>query len=221
MNKIMLGEDRSSHTKKKGVLSFVIMGLVSLSLGSCTFLLTPNVNTQIESLREGQYRLDPSHTAVIFKVQHMQLSTFVGRFNSMQATLDFNPNKLQEINLQAQVDIASIDVNNNDLESDLRGSSWFDSTQFPQAQLKTLSVEPLRQANQFLFNAEMTLLGITKPIQLTATFHGGANNILTGYYTLGFSASGRLLRSDFGMDSYIPLVGDEISLEIYAEFQKL
>ena len=55
---------------------------------------------------------------------------------------------------------------------------------------------------------------------MLGTFHGGASNILTGNYTLGFSAETSLLRSDFGMSAYIPLVGDKIDIEIYVEFQK-
>ena len=195
--------------------------LLIFLLSGCSLFLTPRVYTQLESLRAGQYRLDPSHTSVLFKVQHMQLSTFVGRFNQMDATLDFDPAKLRDTNLQASVLTNSVDVNNEGLRKDLQGSSWFNSEQFPEARLSTISVEPLQQPNQFLFNAELTMLGVTKPIHLTATFHGGANNLLTGYYTLGFSAKGSLLRSDFGMDSYIPLVGNEVAIEIFAEFQKL
>jgi polyisoprenoid-binding protein YceI len=41
---------------------------------------------------------------------------------------------------------------------------------------------------------------------------------MTGKYTIGFSAVGQIKRSDFGMDSYIPIVGDQIDLEVYAEF---
>jgi polyisoprenoid-binding protein YceI len=203
---------------KISIRNFLLAAL--LLLGGCTFLLTPKVTTNIETLRAGQYKLDPTHTSVLFKVQHLQLSTFVGRFNQMDATLDFDPENLRETNLQALVDITSIDVNNPGLEKELTGSGWFNAEQFPQAHLKTLSVEPLQDSNQFLFNAELTLLGVTRPIYLTATFHGGANNVLTGYYTLGFSAKGSLMRADFGMDSYIPLVGNEVTIEVYAEFQK-
>ena len=45
--------------------------------------------------------------------------------------------------------------------------------------------------------------------------------MLTGFYTLGFSATGSIKRSDFGMDQYIPMVGDQVEIEIYAEFQKV
>lgn len=192
---------------------------LAISLGSCSYLLTPKVQQDFIKLRQGEYRLDASHTSVIFKVQHMQLSTYVGRFNTMDAGLNFDPQHPQHTQLDAWVDTGSVDVNNQKLEQSLR-DSWFKSTIFPQASIKTLSVKPTDIANQWILNTELTLLGVSKPMTLLATFHGGANNLLTGYYTLGFSAKGKIQRSEFGMDQYIPMVGDEVTIEIYAEFQK-
>ena len=60
-----------------------------------------------------------------------------------------------------------------------------------------------------------------KPVVLDIVFNGGANNMLTRRYTLGFAASGVFKRSDFGIDSFIGAVGDEIFLDINAEFQRL
>jgi polyisoprenoid-binding protein YceI len=51
-----------------------------------------------------------------------------------------------------------------------------------------------------------------------ATFNGGADNLLTGKYTLGFTATGSFKRSDYGMDSFAGIIGDEVNLEIFAEF---
>lgn len=199
----------------------LITTLICTFLFGCSYLLTPSVEKQIENLESGEYKLDASHTTVLFKVSHMGLSTYVGRFNQFDASLDFDPLNIAQTRLDAYVETASVDVNNSDLEETLRGGTWFDVESFPRATLKTLSVEPSDNDDaQFLFNVELTLLGVTKPIKLNATFNGGADNMLTGYYTLGFTAKGTIKRSDFGMDSYIPMVGDEIEIEIFSEFQK-
>lgn len=194
--------------------------LLSMALfaGSCS-LITPKVQTQLSELRSGQYSLDKQHASLIFKVGHMKLSTFVGRFNEFDATLDFDPANIAATKLDAQVNTASIDVNNTDLEESLRGSTWFDTTQFPQAIFTTLSVQP-QSDNTFHFTGNLTLHGVTAPVILEVTFHGGADNMLTGKYTIGFSASGTIKRSTFGIDSYIPMVGDDVVLEVYAEFQR-
>jgi len=192
--------------------------LVAVLLGSCS-LLTPTVKTQLSELRSGQYNIDKKHASLIFKIGHLRLSTFVGRFNDVDATLDFDPANIAATKLDAQVNVASIDVNNADLEESLRSSSWFDTNKFPQATFTTLSVQPV-SGNTFRFTGNLTLHGVTAPVTLDVTFHGGADDMLTGFYTLGFSATGTIKRSTFGIDSYIPMVGDDVVLEVYAEFQK-
>ena len=53
---------------------------------------------------------------------------------------------------------------------------------------------------------------------LDVTFNGGGDDLLTGVYRLGFAARGSLLRSTFGLGAYAPAIGDEVLLEIHAEF---
>jgi polyisoprenoid-binding protein YceI len=65
---------------------------------------------------------------------------------------------------------------------------------------------------------ELTLRGVTRPITLDVIFNGGADNLLTGRYTLGFAATGTIRRSEFGITNLVPAIGDEVTLEIHAEF---
>lgn len=202
--------------------SFIKTGaaiFIGLLLASCGTLIKPNVKTGIVQLEKGSYLLDQTHVAVLFKINHMGLSTFVGRFNKVDAALEFDPNNIAAAKLSAVIDVASIDVNNPDLEETLRGSSWFDTEKYPQAFFKTTNVSLLDQ-NSAVFAGELTLHGVTAPINLTVTFNGAANNMLTGFYTLGFSATSTFNRSAFGVDYLIPAIGDAVAIEVFAEFQK-
>ncbi|MFT6304361.1 MAG: polyisoprenoid-binding protein YceI [Pseudomonadales bacterium] len=156
---------------------------------------------------------------VHFNIEHLGLSTIVGRFNSVEATLDFDPTSLEELQLDGVIDVASIDMNNESLENRLRGADWLNTQKFPEAQFQTTSITAT-QNNDFVIAGEFSLRGITRPMSLNATFKGGADNLLTGKYTLGFSANGSFLRSDFGIDAFAALVADEVFIEIHAEFQK-
>ena len=199
----------------------ILFTLVSLS--GCISWVTPSVTPELVQLKGGEFTLDPNHAALIFKIPHLGLSTYVGRFNQFDAQLNFDPNNMQAASLVASVQISSIDVNNEKLATTLQNSTWFDSQTFPQALFKSQKVTPINadgSDNQFAFEGLLTLRGVTKPVTFSATFHGGADNWMTGKYTLGFSAVGTIKRSDFDMSSYIPIVGDEITLEIYAEFLK-
>jgi len=190
-------------------------------LSGCASLLAPKVQKDVLQLRAGAYELDTRHTALLFKVGHLGLSTYVGRFNEIKATLDFDPNNIQATKLEAIIEIDSLEINDPDLAKQLMGKTWFNQKRYPQASFKTLSVAPVtdsQDGSQFDFTGLLSFRGVEKPLTVRATFNGGANNILNGKYTLGFNATASFLRSDFGMGAFVPLVGDEIQLEAFAEF---
>ncbi|WP_298769443.1 YceI family protein [uncultured Shewanella sp.] len=206
---------KGQKMRKKGLLALIML----LLLSSCVSWLAPTVKKEFIALPAGQYQLDKTHAALLFKIQHLGLSTYVGRFNQFDAVLNFDPDNMGAASLQATVAIESIDINNPDLAETLQNATWFDSERFPQASFISHTVTPLSN-NRFQFAGDLTLRGVTQPMTFDATFHGGADNWMTGKYTIGFSAVGHINRSDFEMDSYIPIVGDEVDLEIYAEFLK-
>lgn len=203
----------------KSIIQKSLIVIVVVLLSGCISWLAPKVEAEIIKLKPGQYSLDKSHTSVLFKIQHLELSTYVGRFNDFNASLNFDPAHIEKMQLNATVEIDSLDINNPDLKDDLMGRSWFNQSQFPQASFVTRSVS-LVADNQFEFVGDLSWRGVTKSIELIVTFHGGATNILTQKYTLGFSARGSFLRSEFGMNAFIPLVGDKVDIEVYSEFQK-
>ena len=190
----------------------IVLGLCLLTgLSGCVALITPKVESSFEELKAGDYALDPSHASVIFKIKHLGLSNYVGRFNTVGASLSFDPNDIANSALDAVVHIESLDINNPSLKQDLMDGTWFDQARFPQARFSTVSVKTVSES-EYDYLGELEFRGVKKPITLRVSFLGGANNILTGKYTLGFSARGAFKRSDFGMDAYIPLVGDEVQI---------
>ena len=193
--------------------------LLAALVSGCASVIRPNYTQALTELRAGAYTLDRDHAYLIFRIEHLGLSTVVGRFNRVDASLDFDPEQLSQLVLEGVIETASIDLNNEDLEGRLRGSGWLDADQYPQARFESISVEPGEDGN-FLLNGDFTLRGITQPVSLMASFNGGADNLLTGRYTLGFTATGQISRSAFGIDSLAALVADEVFIEIHAEFQR-
>ena len=198
-------------TKPLTLLSVLIV------LSGCVVLLTPKVESNFNELKAGGYRLDKSHASLLFKIRHLGLSSYVGRFNKFDATLEFDPTNMQDSKLTALVDMTSLDINDSDLSSTLAGSSWLNSRTYPQAQFKSSRVTPISDT-EFEFSGELSWRGKTKEISVNARFEGGAFDVLTQRYKLGFSAETEFLRSDFGMDAFIPLVGDKIKIETFVEF---
>jgi len=189
-------------------------------LVSCDRLLTPDFNTDITELRAGQYIIDPDHATVLWKINHLGFSTFIGRFNDIEASLDFDPENIENSNLEVVINTASLDINNLEFAEELRGDNWFDVENFPQAVYRTTSFVEAVDESTFVFEGDLTLLGVTAPVTLNVNFHGGGRNFLTRSYTLGFSASATFQRSVFGLSRFTSFgVGDDIELEIHIEFQ--
>ncbi len=198
---------------------FYVLIASVLFISGCLSLVAPKVKPGLVSLREGQYKLDPKHASLLFKVDHLGLSTYVGRFNRFDASLDFNPEDISASRLEAKIETGSIDVNNAEFSETLAGEDWLDAQNYPEAFFKTLSAKKTSES-EAIFSGEMTFLGQTKPMDVLIKFRGSANNMLTGKFTVGFAADASFKRSEFGLDKFIPLVGDDITIEVHAEFVK-
>jgi polyisoprenoid-binding protein YceI len=207
-----------SFFSKSGRVALIV--LCSTFLVSCDRLLTPGFETSVQDLRGGAYTLDKDHASLLWKVNHLGFSAYVGRFNEFDASLDFDPANVSASSLEVIVNTASLDVNNAAFADQLRGSDWFNVDAFPQAIFRTTSFVEATSDTAFVFEGDLTLLGTTAPVQLTVNFNGGGRNFLTRRYTLGFSASAQFKRSDFGLDNLVAFgIGDDIELEIHVEFQ--
>ncbi|MFK8019989.1 MAG: YceI family protein [Pseudomonadales bacterium] len=188
-------------------------------IAACATIVRPGYTSDIASLKPGSYSIDPDHSTVLFKVDHFGLSKYVGRFNSLEASLEFDPENIESTRLHAIVNTASIDVGDADFSKTLAGPDWFDSERYPQAVFTTESLK-FAEGGDVVFTGQLEMLGKSQAMDISIRFNGGATNMLTGFYTIGFSASAVLKRSEFGMNKHLGLVGDDIELEIHAEFQK-
>ena len=197
----------------------VAIMLATSLLFSCSRILTPDQTSEVTEVRAGQYVLDPNHASLIWKLNHLGFSTFIGTFNEFEASLDFDPEDIENASLEVVINTSSLDVDIPEFEEELRGDNWFDVAVFPQAVYRTTRFVESVDEDTFLFEGDLTLLGTTAPVSLEVNFHGGGRNFLTRSYTVGFSGSAKFNRSDFGLDRFTSFgVGDEIDLEIHVEF---
>lgn len=200
---------------------FSLLLACSALLVSCDRILTPGFETSVQDLRGGAYTLDKAHASITWKVDHLGFSSYIGRFNDFDASLDFDPENIEASSLEVIINTASLDVNNEAFEEDLRGEDWFNVAQFPQAIFRTTSFVEAVDEDTFVFQGDLTLLDTTAPVNLTVNFNGGGRNFLTRSYTLGFSATTTVQRSLFGLDNLVAFgIGDNIELEVHVEFME-
>lgn len=201
-------------------LKSLLPTLALLALPACNTLVAavaPQAKTDRAALISGAYALDNSHTAVTFKINHLGFSNYVGRFEVADASLDFDADNPTSAKLEATIEIASLDVANDEFAETLIGPSWFDSAQHPQAVFRSNDITIINETTGTV-TGDLTLKGITKPMTLNVTFNGGDNDPLRGGYAVGFSATGTFNRSDFGITRFLGPVSDEVNIDIEAEF---
>jgi len=66
----------------------------------------------------------------------------------------------------------------------------------------------------------LTLNGVTRPVTIDAQFTGAGANPMNKKQTVGFEGVTTVKRSDFGLSYGIPMVADEVKLDISAAFEK-
>lgn len=204
----------------KARLRLLLPAIALLTLPACNTLaaaVSPEAVAERAALRTGAYGLDNSHTAVTFKIGHLGFSNYVGRFEVADASLDFDADNPAEAKLEAIIEIASLDVANDEFAETLTSSSWFDAETHPQAIFRSTEISITGETTGTV-TGDLTLKGVTQPISLDVTFNGGDNDNLRGGYAIGFSATGRFNRSDFGITRFLGPVSDEVLIDIEAEF---
>ncbi len=199
-------------------LAFALL-ISALMISGCASIVTPNVNTQASALRAGEYRLDETHGAVLFRINHLGFSNFLGRFEKLTASLDFDADNPEQARIDALIEMNSLDIADDEFAQTLLGPKWFDAAQFPTARFTSTAIT-ITGENTGLMRGDLTLHGVTKPVTFEVTFNGGARDLLRSAYVTGFSARGKIDRTDFGVSQFSGIITNEVELEIEVEFIK-
>ena len=174
----------------------------------------------------GEYVLDKSHASLIWKVSHLGLSDYTARFTDFDATIDFNSQDPTKSKLTVEVNPLSVETDypyeeEKDFDKKLAESeSWFNSSEFPKITFESKKIEKTGD-DTGIIHGHLTMLGETKPLKLKVTSNGGyLKKPFAEVPALGFSATATMKRSDWGFDTYVPTIGDEVKILIEVEFHK-
>ena len=188
-----------------------------LWLSAC--LSAPSLAPQ--SAPKGQYVLDPTHASVSWSLSHAGLSSYTARFDAISGTLDFDAAKPARSKLSIIIDPASVHTGLSTFDQTLAyGAKYFDAAQYPQITFVSTAAKQTRETGG-LVTGDLTFRGVTKPVDLTVTYNGAGKSYGHPGKTVGFSATGSLLRSDFGLNTLTNFgIGDSVSLRIEVEFNQ-
>ena len=157
------------------------------------------------------YNVDASHTAVVFSVSHLGFSYTYGRFNKCggRFVLDGANSKFE-----LAIDANSLDTNDLKRDEHLRGADFFNVKQFPSITFQSTKVE--QDGDSYNITGNLTMHGVSRQVTLPMKKLGEGKGPY-GNYRVGFMSQFQIKRSDFGMQSMLPAVGDEVALSVSFE----
>jgi polyisoprenoid-binding protein YceI len=155
-----------------------------------------------------------------FAVKHLMVSKVRGRFGDFegQITIGENPS---ESSVDVTVQLSSVDTRDAKRDEHLRSADFFTVEESPTMTYRSTGVRH-QGGNRWLVDGELTILGVTRPLELQAEFAGAARDPWGGA-RIGFSAKGEVDREEFGitfnaaLETGGVLIGKKATIEIEAE----
>jgi polyisoprenoid-binding protein YceI len=199
-----------------------IMFRTVTTLAICVMLAVPalgQTTADPSKLESGSYAVEPNHAQIVFGVSHFGFSVYHGTFSGITGQLSLDAKSPANSKLSVTIPILSVSTTVEKLTGELKDPDWFDAAKFPTATFKSTHID-VTSPTTGKITGDLTLHGVTKPVTLDATFFGAGTNPMSKKVTIGFTAKGTVKRSDFGVAKYVPLVGDDVTVQIEAPFEK-
>lgn len=175
----------------------------------------------------GTYTADPAHSLIGWEVNHFGFNDYYGLFGDVAGTLVIDPANLSAAKVDVTIPVANVTTASKGLTEHLLRPGkdggkpdFFGPSPAPARFVSTaVKVDP-KDATKATITGNLTLNGVTKPVTFGAEFTGAGANPFNKKATIGFEAEAEIKRSDFGVNYGIPVVSDEVELDISVAFEK-
>jgi polyisoprenoid-binding protein YceI len=172
--------------------------------------------TSVTAAAPVAFELDPVHTQIFFTVDHAGFSSSTGKLLRPTGELLFDAKDWSNSSVSVSMLAANVEFDDAAWNKAVQGKSYFDVVDFPQILFRSTQLRQ-KGANSGELSGELTLLGVTREVQLRFTFRKRARHPYTLKDTIGFDAEGTLSRADFGMTATPKTIGDRVLLRIALE----
>jgi polyisoprenoid-binding protein YceI len=184
---------------------------VGLKVALCALAAFAGIASQS---RGDDYAIDGAHAGINFKIAHMGLSWIQGRFDEFAGNFAIDANDPGKCTFALNINPASIDTNNQKRDDHLRNADFLNVKQFPAMSFKSTAVKAVEGGYEV--TGDFTMHGVTKPMTLTLV-GGRTAEFPKGVTRTGFSSEFVVRRADFGIDKFLPAVGEKIYVAVSFE----
>jgi polyisoprenoid-binding protein YceI len=178
------------------------------------------MSTVEQAIPTSTWKSDSIHSTVGFTVRHMVVGRFRGKFNDYDVTLTSNDG---ELSIEGRVNVASVDINDENLYPHLLAPDFFDADRHPELTFKSVAVR--QDGEQVVIDGDLTIKGVTQRVEGRGTLTGPGTDI-GGNERIGLELETTIDRSAYGLDWNAPLpsggvaVGNDVKLQIELELAR-
>lgn len=176
------------------------------------------ISCAVSYASEEKYTIDPQHSFVVWRVDHLGFSTQTGKWPA-NGFIFLDKNDLAKSKVDVTIKINSLVTGIAELNKHLETPLFFDATKYPTATFVSQKINLVSKDTADI-QGNLTLHGETKPVTLHVHLNKIGQNPVNDKMSVGFSADTAINRSDFGIKGFLPMVGDKVHLVIDVEAQK-
>lgn len=154
------------------------------------------------ALPTGNWALDPVHSTIGFELPYLA-GIFRGHFTDVTATLTSEA-------LTGTARVASVDVKDENLAAHLQSPEFFDVERYPELAFASDSIE--RSGDELKVRGELTIRGITKPVELAGTIVDPMTDAF-GTERVNVTLESIVDRTEFGLNWNMPLPNGQPALQ--------
>ncbi|MEM6414492.1 MAG: YceI family protein [Pseudomonadota bacterium] len=197
----------------------LVIAAVGASFLTTMSAIAADHSVDVSAAESGTYASDPGHAYITFSYLHQGYSKPFLRWRKWDATLDWDADDPSKSTVSVEIDASSIDSGVDKFDAHLRSADFFEVDKYPKITFVSTSLEKTGNATGVM-TGDLIVKGKTTPVTLDVTLNKAADDAFAKGHKLGFSARGKVKRSDLGVGKYAPAVGDDVDLVIEVEFVK-
>lgn len=165
---------------------------------------------------ESKFKVDPGHSAVVFKVMHLGVGHVWGRFNDPAGTIVWDEQDPSKSKFEVTLQTSKVDTGNAGRDRHLRLPDFFDAAKFPTITFKSTAISKSSD-DSYEMVGDLSLHGVTKSITVPLKKIGEGDRGERFGHRIGFEATFTIKRSEFGMNYMPEGIGDDVSVIVNLE----
>ena len=170
--------------------------------------------------QSSNWTIDPNHSSINFEIRHLGVSNVHGSIGGIKGTVVYDEKDITKSSVEATADTNTVSTNVEARDKHLKSPDFFEVEKFPTLSFKSASLS--NAGGKLTLTGDLTLHGVTKSVTLDVDGPAPPQTDKNGKTRSGFSATGKLKRSDFNFGSKFPsaMIGDDVKFSIDVEIDK-